>query len=226
MSLHSLLLLSGYDTVSSSLKSIETGLGFSLVMQDGRKQTHSSLCGISNEFLTSNRFLGAHHLLAQIPLTVSPYIQLPAATTLPYTYKALPSTLPRSSTGELGSAEKAKYVISASGYAAHPDDILESCRTLNQHLKSRQEDAERRLKAWEAEIKDRELAEKRRIAPGWLDRDERILQPKRSDSVSDHLSAEGASRSQIEDVRRGDSRPEVSSEGEEIDRAFGGLSLK
>ncbi|KFX89057.1 hypothetical protein V490_07257, partial [Pseudogymnoascus sp. VKM F-3557] len=28
----------------------------------------------------------AHPLLAQVPLTVSPFISLPTATTLPYTY--------------------------------------------------------------------------------------------------------------------------------------------
>lgn len=35
------------------------------------------------------------------------------------------------------------------------------------------------MKEWEQSIRDRELAEKRRKAPGWLDSENRILEPEK-----------------------------------------------
>ncbi|KAI9889206.1 MAG: hypothetical protein M1814_005722 [Vezdaea aestivalis] len=164
----------------------------------------------------------AHHFLAQIPLTVSPFVSLPTSTSLPYTYKTLPSTLPPSSTSTGAMSEKPQYVVSASGHAAHPDDIIESCRALQRHLQKLQEDADRTLKDWQESIKSQELAEKRRIAPGWLDRDERILEPKKRSSIEGAkapLSHAGApSNGQI-------SHPMHNQEGQDIDRAFGGLQI-
>lgn len=165
---------------------------------------------------------GSHPLLAQVPLTVSPFISLPSAVTLPYTYKSVPSSLPPSVTVDPSATEKAKYVISSSGHAAHPDDIIASCNALQEHIKRSTEDAQRAIKDWEDGIKERDLAEKRRVAPGWLDREEKILEPtkiaKHEDTVDDLLDSvdEGASASQIPEDR----------EGEELDRAFGGLSTK
>ncbi|ELR07537.1 hypothetical protein GMDG_08452 [Pseudogymnoascus destructans 20631-21] len=123
----------------------------------------------------------AHPLLAQVPLTVSPFISLPTATTLPYTYKTLPSTLPRSSTATTSTAgaadSKPQYVVSAAGHAAHPDEILASCKALQAYIAKVQDDADRELRGWEEGIRARELAEKRRVAPGWLDSEARILEP-------------------------------------------------
>ena len=38
------------------------------------------------------------------------------------------------------------------------------------------------IKAWEEEIREREVREKRRIAPGYLDTDQRLLMPTRLDN--------------------------------------------
>ncbi|KAL9117591.1 MAG: hypothetical protein Q9187_005872 [Circinaria calcarea] len=175
--------------------------------------------------------LGPHPLLAQIPLTVSPFISLPTATTLPYTYKSLPSALPPSSTGEFNGSEKPKYVVSSSGHAAHPDEIIASCQALQSHLQKLQEDAEETLKEWETSIKERELAEKRRLAPGWLDREEKILEPERKhDSLG---PSTGGQTGDINIMDRQDAAPleksltqERNAQGEELDRAFGGLGLR
>lgn len=170
-----------------------------------------------------------HPLLAQIPLTVSPFISLPTATTLPYTYKSVPSTLPSSVTVDPNAPDqKARYVVSSSGHAAHPDEILASCQALEADLKRAQKDAETTIRNWEESIRQRELAEKRRVAPGWLDRDEKLLQPlgaaqsPSSNSILDQqpsgeeTAASGASTKAMVPNR----------EGEELDRVFGGLDVK
>lgn len=124
---------------------------------------------------------------------------------------------------------KARYVISTSGeHAAHPDEILAACQSLEQHLKKTRSDAEGTIKAWEESIKQRDLAEKRRVAPGWLDRDEKLLQPSRSttspggsgpaESLLDSSSADQGASTMPSMVPR--------DEGEELDRAFGGLGVK
>ncbi|KAI9846870.1 MAG: hypothetical protein M1837_003482 [Sclerophora amabilis] len=173
-----------------------------------------------------------HPLLAQIPLTVSPFVSLPTATTLPYTYKSLPSKLPPSSTGDSNGTEKPKYVVSSSGHAAHPDEIIASCKALQTHLQRSQDDAEQTLREWEESIRERDLAEKRRVAPGWLDRDEKILEPerKRDDQTPGHLihGTDGETSLDVGAGQRasGASRNDTSTrEGEELDRAFGNIGL-
>ncbi|KAI9863662.1 MAG: hypothetical protein M1813_003685 [Trichoglossum hirsutum] len=181
-----------------------------------------------------------HPLLAQIPLTVSPFISLPTATTLPYTWKPLPSTLPPSSTGVTAngssSGEKPQYVVSSAGYAAHPDEIIASCRALQAHLQKLQEDAETTVRKWEGGIRERELAEKRRVAPGWLDREERILEPERKESgeatrrvmqMTEGGRIGGASMGGPPSASRGATVSATGgAEGDELDRAFGGLGLR
>ncbi|KAH6655345.1 hypothetical protein BKA67DRAFT_534274 [Truncatella angustata] len=138
-----------------------------------------------------------HPLLAQIPLTVSPFVSLPTAATLPYTYKPMPSSLPPSSSGITSTtaaaavanepadsgSNKPRYVVSASGHAAHPDDIMASCKALQSHISQMQADAERELRELDERIRERELAEKRRVAPGWLDSEVRVLEPERKVEV-------------------------------------------
>ncbi|OAA64438.1 hypothetical protein SPI_03085 [Niveomyces insectorum RCEF 264] len=142
----------------------------------------------------------SHPLLEQVPLTVSPFVNLPRATTLPYRYKTMPSALPPSIIDTVSSSgggggepsaaaaaavsgpqpAKSAYVVSASsGSAAHPEDILASCRALREHVARLQADADAELRQFEERIQARELAEKRRVAPGWLDSDERLLVPER-----------------------------------------------
>ncbi|KAJ5575865.1 hypothetical protein N7535_002791 [Penicillium sp. DV-2018c] len=172
-----------------------------------------------------------HPLLAQVPLTVSPFINLPTSVTLPYTYKSVPSSLPPSVTVDPNSPDgKVRYVVSPSGeHAAHPDDILAACRSLEQHLNKTRKDAEQAIATWEESIRQRELAEKRRLAPGWLDRDEKLLQPSRT-SMSP--GGQGDAEQSLLDSASPDQESarlptmEPHDEGKELDRAFGGLDLK
>ncbi|KAK3064082.1 hypothetical protein LTS18_010243 [Coniosporium uncinatum] len=197
-----------------------------------------------------------HHLLAQLPLTVSPFLSLPTATTLPYTYKQLPSTLPpsmldsappsntpsadASSINNNNQPSKPAYVQSTSGHSAHPDDIIASCRALQSHLEKLEREAREMVQGWERDIRERDLAEKRRMAPGWLDVDERsrMLQPERKgeqmgpdglmggDAEMDGMEGgamgrEGGLTTQMEGMRLDERGGGSSREGEELDRAFG-----
>lgn len=180
-----------------------------------------------------------HPLLPQIPLTVSPFITLPTATTLPYTYKPLPSTLPPSSTADPSGHELSKYVISPSGHAASPAEIISSCQALLAHIQAAQEEAERTIREWERGLKEQELAEKRRVAPGWLDREEKILEPKRGGGggggggAAAGDTAGGGGRVQSANImdwqdERDESRGKAGADpaGDELDRAFGGMGLR
>lgn len=175
--------------------------------------------------------IGPHLLLAQVPLTVSPFINLPASVTLPYTYKSVPSTLPQSVLVDPSNPDsKPRYVFSSSGeHAAHPDEILAACQSLEQHLKKTQSEAESSIKSWEETIQQRELAEKRRLAPGWLDRDEKLLQPSRAGESFAIKADEGGSLLDSTSADQGSSTlPAMMprDEGEELDRAFGGLGVE
>lgn len=161
-------------------------------------------------------------MLAQVPLTVSPFISLPSAVTLPYTYKSAPSSLPPSVTVDANGSEKPKYVVSSSGHAAHPDDIIASCQGLQKHVQRRIDEATSTLKQWEDSLKEKELAEKRRVAPGWLDSEEKILEPTKAGKPQHQadLLSSGTSGCDIQSMPPAMS---PSREGEELDRAFGGL---
>lgn len=74
------------------------------------------------------------------------------------------------------------------------------------------------MEQWERSIKDRELAEKRRRAPGWLDRDEKILSP----------ATVGREVEVLKPVKAEEQRKERKEEGGGelgalMDRAFGGM---
>ena len=161
-----------------------------------------------------------------MPLTVSPFVSLPTATTLPYTYKSLPPSLPPPSTADQTgdqSKDKPKFVVSSSGQAAHPDDILSSCQRLAAHAEKLSEDAKKNLEQWERSIQDRELAEKRRVAPGWLDRNERILQPE----LARASTTKPEDASSILDLQEPSPHPanKNNSEADDLDRAFGSIKM-
>ncbi|RYP44718.1 hypothetical protein DL768_008849 [Monosporascus sp. mg162] len=176
-----------------------------------------------------------HPLLAQVPLTVSPFVSLPTAATLPYTYKSMPSTLPAPATGITGATddEKPKYVVSPSGHAAHPDEIVASCQALQAHIARMREDMEATLRRMEERIRERDLAEKRRVAPGWLDSDARLLEPERKSGPAPVAAAEKAEvagrdaiTGQLAEMSIAESAgvSEMAvDQGAELDRAFGGL---
>ncbi|KAF2403122.1 hypothetical protein EJ06DRAFT_554648 [Trichodelitschia bisporula] len=178
-----------------------------------------------------------HPLLAQLPLTVSPFLSLPTAVPLPYSYKSVPSTLPPSVTdaepphsppphdptppGSDAPQRLAQYVVSpATGHAAHPSAIAASGVALRELLVKRVEDAAKEIAAWEESIKERELAEKRRVAPGWLDVGEgnRILVPVRVGGKEAEKEAEKEAP-----VEKG--ADEESKAGDELDRAFGKMGV-
>lgn len=180
----------------------------------------------------ADRLPDRHPLLAQVPLTVSPFISLPSAPTLPYTYKPLPSTLPSSSTADAQGVEREKYVVAPSGHTAHPDEILASCRTLQAHIVKVQENAEATLKAWEDDLKAQDLADKRKVAPGWLDREEKILEPTKLNTAALN-EGKGIPReltSLLDRPREGNvpgsaDQKAQDSTGKELDRAFGGMKV-
>lgn len=102
---------------------------------------------------------------------------------------------------------------------------MTSCKALQAHILKAREDAQRAIKEWDEGIKERELAEKRRVAPGWLDRDEKILEPVRVGRQTTQLDLLDA---QTSDGQSSVMTPAISPnrEGEELDRAFGGLNVK
>ena len=92
-------------------------------------------------------------------------------------------------------------------------------------MQKTQDDAEKVLKKWQDDISERELAEKRRVAPGWLDREEKILEPEKK--------GEGARVTQANIMDMQEDGPAVrsladerSAAGEELDRAFGGMNIR
>ncbi|KAI0392625.1 hypothetical protein F5Y17DRAFT_351506 [Xylariaceae sp. FL0594] len=162
-------------------------------------------------------------LLAQVPLTVSPFVTLPTAATLPYTYKSMPSSLPPSATGT--GEEKPKFIVSPSGHAAHPDDIIASCRALREHIDKVAREMDQVIREMDERARERELAEKRRLAPGWLDSDARLLEPQRktgdsNNSQQQQLEGQLAEMS-IQDRDGGLVSEMAVDQGEELDRAFG-----
>lgn len=163
---------------------------------------------------------------------MSPFVSLPTATTLSYNYKTMPSTLPPSSLGISAASDdqsKPRYIVSASGHAAHPDDIRASCAALQAHVSKMQEDADRELRELEARIRERELAEKRRVAPGWLDSEARLLEPERA------AGSDAQATQQQDSLMDGESEEQrasagaaaaMSDEGAQLDRAFGSMKLQ
>lgn len=175
------------------------------------------------------------HLLAQVPLTVSPFLHLPKPPTLPHNYTSLPSTLPPSiTTSNIDPSDpdqKPQYITSSSGFSAHPSNIISQNRALLSQLTNAPQDAQRKIEEWEKGIRERELAERRRRAPGWLDRDEKILQPDRVLSPS-HDETVKRNKGPEQDLLGADTNstgPMMARDdrgadlGAQMDRAFGSL---
>jgi hypothetical protein len=81
------------------------------------------------------------------------------------------------------------------------------------------------VQKWQDGIKERELMEKRRVAPGWLDVDQtsRMLVPERAGGEAH--AEESAFVPTPPDIMDMDG-PRQSDGGEELDRAFGGMGLR
>ncbi|KAF2113595.1 hypothetical protein BDV96DRAFT_622454 [Lophiotrema nucula] len=183
-----------------------------------------------------------HPLLAQVPLTVSPFLSLPTATPLPYSYKQLPSTLPPSilsapptqnatSNSNEQQSQQPAYIVSSTGTTATPDQILTSCLALQTHLQHLEANARATLQSWEDERRAADLAEKRRVAPGWLDGQVKIIKPENAGGEEDVVMEERPQPQRRTSVgikglvERRDGVPDPRA-GEELDRVFGGLDIK
>ncbi|KAH8152571.1 uncharacterized protein LAJ45_03412 [Morchella importuna] len=149
----------------------------------------------------------SHALLQQLPLSVSPFIHLPTAVTLPYTFQTLPSTLPPASPSP-------PSIVSPSGaMTTTPQAVIQGCQGLVAHLQTQREKAAAEVAEWEKAIAERELNEKRRVAPGYLDTGMRMLEPlRRGGEQQQQQGGEG---------QRG---PEGQG-GEELDRVFGRMGV-
>lgn len=81
------------------------------------------------------------------------------------------------------------------------------------HLQAQRAAAESAVADWEGGIAERELMEKRRVAPGYLDTGIQILEPtrKNQESLMDQVSGEDKAKD-----------AEV---GEELDRVFGKMGV-
>lgn len=119
-----------------------------------------------------------------------------------------------------------------------------------------QREGEKVLRDWEEQVKGEELREKRRLAPGWLDREERVLEPERrktggapSSLGSSRGAAAAADGGEIigvgghrqsqherttagsEITKQGQQQQQGPSQnknaaGDELDRAFGSMELR
>ncbi|KAF2203796.1 hypothetical protein GQ43DRAFT_410867, partial [Delitschia confertaspora ATCC 74209] len=176
-----------------------------------------------------------HPLLAQLPLTVSPFLSLPTPTPLPYTYKQLPSTLPPSILNPLNSQNPTSsdpsqpppgppaYIHSSNSQTSStPDQILTSCHALQQHLQDLETSARRTVAEWEERRRQADLVEKRRVAPGWLDGDVKLLVP---ENVEPDQWKKNSGKKDDGLVEKRDGIPDPR-EGEELDRVFGGLDIR
>ncbi len=77
------------------------------------------------------------------------------------------------------------------------------------------------MKAWEQSIADRELADKRRRAPGWLDSEQHLLQPnKQSEKDREQVSLMDEPAPAM--IEESDKRERTAEDmGAAMDRAFG-----
>lgn len=110
-----------------------------------------------------------------------------------------------------------------------------------------QSDAEQELRELDERIRERELAEKRRVAPGWLDSEARLLEPERAGGTGAGAGGSGSGINGMDlmsgDVGDGSSvsgqlmglslggqgvveMGAPDDQGAELDRAFGSLPMR
>ena len=185
-------------------------------------------------------------LLSNLPLRISPSISLPRAPTLPYTYAPLPHSLPPSSTPgptsepdtvSANASALHRFVVAPnSRHAAHPEEIIQSCRKLMKHIEDTEARNQNLIEEWERKLKEEEVLEKRRRAPGWLDRDEKLLEPEKRNTHGTSTTAptpdllsepvQGIDQIPFRDSQASLSGAAQENVGQELDRAFGGLDVR
>jgi len=163
----------------------------------------------------------SHPLLQQTALSVNPFIDLPKPPTLPHNYTSLPSTLPPSSISTASAPSNPDlpaYVTSASGFAAHPSTIIAQNKALLKGLDNSAVDGKRKVEAWEEGIRERELQEKRRKAPGWLDSETHLLRPEKAPVAKEE---ETSLMDEPAEITEKGCEKDVNDLGRAMDRAFG-----
>lgn len=85
-----------------------------------------------------------------------------------------------------------------------------------EQLDKQKKDAEKKVQEWERSIQERELAEKRRKAPGWLDSEQHLLQPEKKVEQVNLMDEPGPVVE--EESKREKKADEL---GDAMDRAFG-----
>lgn len=118
-------------------------------------------------------------------------MQAPKAVTLPFKFNKLPSYLPSSA-----------VTVEAVNYIATDSDQFSNFIT-KQHEQKKQQ-----YESWINDVIQRDLKEKRKIAPGYLDSNNKILQPTKHET-----STKREPKIKVED------------EVNEIDKVFGKVSL-
>ncbi|PHH68566.1 hypothetical protein CDD82_470 [Ophiocordyceps australis] len=204
----------------------------------------------------------SHPLLEQVPLTVSPFVSLPTATTLSYNYKTMPSSIPPSSklslkhimNDEDPDAFSPPYNVSSPSHPSTPSNaslsvnlsspsnasssspasapvysapqvLIRTCRELVDYLVEVEKRGREDIAAFDQQRREERLMERRRIAPGWLDRAERILEPER---VATNQEQQPPTASAAAAPQAAPSEPptlQLDAAGEQLDKAFGDLSL-
>lgn len=101
-----------------------------------------------------------------------------------------------------------------------------SCKALLEYVQKVQDDAERDLREWEEAIRARDLAEKRRLAPGWLDSEVKVLEPmKKAEEAEKGKNLMDMDASSAEAPSRDVPLQAEGGVGDELDRAFGGMGI-
>lgn len=113
------------------------------------------------------------------------------------------------------------YVTSSSGFAAHPSTIIGQNKALLEQFSQQKKDAEAQIAQWEQSIQSRELQEKRRKAPGWLDGDSKLLEPERVGAKELDSPLETPATASPSQQQDGQGRNDMEDLGAAMDRAFG-----
>ncbi|GAB7364240.1 hypothetical protein MBLNU230_g4788t1 [Neophaeotheca triangularis] len=190
--------------------------------QDSRQQANNYRPDVTSTDMPEER---TNPLLQQTALRVNPFIDLPTAPTLPHNYASLPSTLPPSTLNAAPAAsapELPAYVTSSSGFAAHPSTIRAQNEALLKGIEDQKRAAAERVRSWEKGIEERELAEKRRKAPGWLDSEVKVLEPEKAKKEDeDRAGVNLMDEPEAGPGGQAQEQKSVDELGEAMDRAFG-----
>lgn len=134
---------------------------------------------IIRQTMANHDYRTASSPLSQLVLIKSPYLQLPHPVTLPYNYTPLPPSV------DIIVPPLPITILTKFQPSTDFSQVLSSVELSIQRISALKSDHEShvdKIKVWEEQIQEREVREKRRIAPGYLDTDQRLLMPTRVDS--------------------------------------------